>query len=130
MNRLIGREIVGEEQRGHTRGGDAEAVIDQPSKRHRASLGKGDPPAHLRYTRLAHLGCPRLPADIRHAPRDHPPGTAGPPVGRLNPNRSWTRDRLLTTVASAGVGSRPRGEATDTSNTAAAVAARLTRRRP
>jgi hypothetical protein len=54
-------------------------------------------PTNLKYMRLFYLAYPNLlGANIGHAMRDELA-----PAGHLNPNLSWTHDRLLTKVESS-----------------------------
>jgi hypothetical protein len=109
---LIGREVVEEEQKGSTRAGYGDELIDHLSARLRAEYGRGFTPSNLRYMRLFYLAYPNLLGrEIRHAVRDKSarmtdhagipkPRGGGPPVGVLNPDLSWTHYRVLTKVES------------------------------
>ena len=109
---LIGREIVEEELRGHSRAGYGDELIAQLSARLGAEFGRGFTPSNLRYMRLFYLAYPRLVGqEIHHAVRDElseetgkrarsPARRGTETTGTLNPNLSWTHYRLLTKVES------------------------------
>ena len=108
---LIGREIVEGEQRGQSRAGYGEALIEQLSVRLRSEFGGGFSPTTLRYMRLFYAAYPRLLGpEIHHTPGDELPERAlltqpssedlPDSLGRLNPALSWSHYRLLTRVES------------------------------
>ena len=129
-NWLVGREIVEEEQRGTSRAGYGEELIEKLSRRLHREFGEGFSPANLKYMRLFYLNYPallsdeirhavrdesaraNLPVPIRHAVRDesarsnlpvpirHALRDESPAPGWLNSALSWTHYRLLTKVES------------------------------
>ena len=82
-------------------------MIDQLAARLRADFGRGFTPSNMRYMRLFYLAYPNLLArEIHHAVRDKSEREAGalvnstvtddePPTGVLDPDLSWTHDKLL-----------------------------------
>ena len=109
---LIGREIVEEEQGGNRRAEYGEQLVEHLAERLRRDYGPGFTPGNLRYMRLFYRTYPHLlDRGIRHALRDESDGRKAPakrhamrgesvPLGRLNPNLSWTHYRILLKVES------------------------------
>ena len=119
-NWLIGREIVEEEQRGHSRAGYGEELILDLSARLTSDYGKGYSKDNLFWFRRFYQGYPTLVDSKFDAARQisdalsrksvsQAPGDALPPIlhvprdeswypGFLHPNLSWTHYRTLLRV--------------------------------
>lgn len=100
----VGRLIVEHEQKGKSRAGYGEAVLEDLSRRLGAEFGRGFDPSNLRYMRLffqrftnRDAASHTLPAQgIRDAVR-HKSTVTDNPEG-LRPELSWTHYRLLLGV--------------------------------
>lgn len=91
----IGREIVEEEQRGASRAGYGDRLIEELAIKLRASFGTGFGATSLKQMRLFYKAYPNLISEIRHTVCDE---SEKPVVGRLDPNVSWSHYRLLSRI--------------------------------
>jgi len=106
---LIGHEIVETQQSGKGRAEYGDALLETISSRLQREFGKGFTLTNIKYMRMFYVSYPDLlDRQKRHAVRDESPLPRKRhavrdeliPIGRFNPNLSWTHYRLLMSVES------------------------------